>query len=118
MAIAWKSFIIKNEKYFFVTYKIRLIILAKYNLQHFCPSLILVGCQINKIPISHGSFHRPRRCVECACDNGRISCTRQDPVHDCPKLNCPLSDQIQEEGECCKICKCKFEMKNSDLITI
>ena len=69
--------------------------------------LQIVGCQINNIPILHGSSHRPRRCVECSCDNGRISCTRQDPNHDCPKLNCPTSDQIQEEGECCKVCKGK-----------
>ena len=55
--------------------------------------------------MAHGSSHRPRRCVECNCDNGRISCTRQDPIHDCPKLNCPIEDQIHEEGECCKVCK-------------
>ena len=69
------------------------------------------GCQINQIPIVHGTSHRPRRCVECHCDNGRLNCTRQDPINDCPKLNCPLEDQIHEEGECCKVCKGKIVKK-------
>ena len=66
---------------------------------------LLAGCTNLNVPMAHGSSHRPRRCVECNCDNGRISCTRQDPIHDCPKLNCPIEDQIHEEGECCKVCK-------------
>ena len=65
----------------------------------------IAGCTNLNVPMAHGSSHRPRRCVECKCDNGRISCTRQDPIHDCPKLNCPIEDQIHEEGECCKVCK-------------
>ena len=66
---------------------------------------------VDKVRVySHGSTFRPRRCVDCHCDNGKLTCTRTNPNTECPVLHCPSEDQILEDGECCKTCKGEAEI--------
>ena len=62
----------------------------------------------------HGSHFSPKRCVDCECDNGHINCTRRDPITTCPKLSCPESEQVLQEGQCCKTCKADFCSRGHD----
>ncbi|KAI1301911.1 Protein kinase C-binding protein NELL1 [Halotydeus destructor] len=42
-----------------------------------------------------------RNCLTCECNDGTASCKK---VNDCPKLDCPTTEQFVKENECCSYC--------------
>ncbi len=70
----------------------------------------LAECRRFGTVIPHGGSYSPRQCAECRCDDGRLHCDRTDPETECPTLKCPVEQQVQEEGRCCKVCKGKCEL--------
>ena len=56
--------------------------------------------------LTHGEVSRPNPCKLCTCENGVGVCNLQK---DCPVLDCEPSMYLQEEGECCPVCKGRKE---------
>lgn len=79
-----------------------------------CIFFLTASCHIGGQTQPHGAHFSPYPCVECHCDNGHTNCTRKDPSIFCPKLNCPESQQIQGEGQCCKSCQADFCSRGHD----
>ncbi|CAH1788161.1 unnamed protein product [Owenia fusiformis] len=52
-------------------------------------------------------------CTQCTCVKGTMVCERDN----CPILDCPQSDIVQQDGKCCPVCKekpkqgCEFDGK-------
>ena len=63
---------------------------------------------------SHGDIFSPKKCITCQCLDGHINCSRQNPQQDCPALNCPLNEQVLEEGQCCPTCRLDFCSRGHD----
>lgn len=59
-------------------------------------------------PYDHGEDYYyksdQRGCTFCRCDNGTNRCIRNAKII-CPVLDCPDSEQILEDGDCCHRCK-------------
>ncbi|XP_050392092.1 protein kinase C-binding protein NELL1 isoform X1 [Patella vulgata] len=70
-----------------------------------CCPFCLTNCYYSGQYFDHGQDFKPRVCVNCTCDNGKMICEQQDPEESCPKLNCPESERLQIQGECCPVCK-------------
>ncbi|XP_070182140.1 protein kinase C-binding protein NELL1-like isoform X2 [Littorina saxatilis] len=70
-----------------------------------CCPICLTNCFYSGKYYDHGEGMSPRVCVTCTCNNGKMVCQRQDPEDSCPSLNCPDSERLQIQGQCCPVCK-------------
>ncbi|GFO28254.1 protein kinase c-binding protein nell2, partial [Plakobranchus ocellatus] len=52
----------------------------------------------------HGEEMVPRVCVTCRCKLGSMVCETMNTTLECPKLNCPKSEQIAIHNQCCPVC--------------
>ncbi|XP_076445181.1 protein kinase C-binding protein NELL1-like isoform X2 [Babylonia areolata] len=70
-----------------------------------CCPVCLTNCYYSGKYYDHGEGLSPRVCVTCTCENGQMVCERLDPEESCPPLNCPASERLQIQGQCCPVCK-------------
>jgi len=54
--------------------------------------------------LTHGETFVAARCYVCKCWAGSVTC-QQESEESCPRLECPVEEQIRQDGHCCPICR-------------
>ncbi|KAK2188777.1 hypothetical protein NP493_123g07043 [Ridgeia piscesae] len=79
-----------------------------------CCRICLKHCYFHGSYYDHGEGFKPRSCVNCTCEDGKMTCKRQLQT-ECPHLECSRSEQVRVSGMCCKVCKGADFCKASNL---